>query len=119
MTIGQFGVLTVDEARKQARLLLGAAAKGDDPALDRQTRRREMTMSALVDLYEAEGCFIQRAIRQGEPMRARTQAYTLARLKHHVIPLLGHGEIERFAGDVAAGKTARDEKAEPRKRIIV
>lgn len=127
VTIGRFGVLTADEARKQARMLLGAAAKGDDPALDRQMRRREMTMSALVDLYEAEGCFVQRGVRQGEPMRARTQAYTLARLKHHVIPLLGHkrvseidaGEIERFARDVAAGKTARDEKTEPRKRIIV
>ena len=127
VTIGRFGVLTVDEARKQARVLLGAAAKGDDPALDRQARRRAMTMSTLIDLYEAEGCFVQRGIRQGEPMKARTRAYTLARLRHHVIPLLGHkrvseidaGEIERFARDVAMGKTARDEKAGPRKRIIV
>jgi integrase len=127
VTIGRLGVLTVDEARKQARILLGAAAKGDDPALDRQARRRAMTMSTLIDLYDAEGCFVQRGIRQGEPMKARTRAYTLARLRHHVIPLLGHkrvseidaGEIERFARDVAAGKTARDEKTGPRKRIIV
>jgi integrase len=127
VTIGRFGTLTVDEARKQARVLLGAAAKGDDPALERQARRREMTMSALIDLYEAEGCFVQRGIRQGEPMKARTRAYTLARLRHHVIPLLGHkrvseigaGEIERFVRDVAVGKTARDEKTAPRKRIIV
>lgn len=127
VTIGRFGLLTVDEARKQARMLLGAAAKGDDPALDRQARRREMTISTLVDLYGAEGCFVQRGIRQGEPMKARTRAYTLARLRHHVIPLLGHkrvseidaGEIERFARDVAAGKTARDEKTGPRNRIIV
>ena len=126
-TIGRFGVLTVDEARKQARMLLGAAAKGDDPAFERQERRREVTMSALIDLYEAEGCFVQRGIRQGEPMKARTRAYTLARLRHHVVPLLGRkrvseinaGEIERFARDVAAGKTARDEKTAPRRRIIV
>ena len=127
VTIGRFGVLTVDEARKQARTLLGAAAKGDDPALNRQARRREMTVSGLVDLYEAEGCVVQRGIRQGEPMKARTRAYTLARLRHHVIPLLGHkrvseintGEIERFARDVATGKTARDEKTGPRKRLMV
>lgn len=85
-TIGRFGVLTVDEARKHARMLLGAAAKGDDPPMERQARRREMTMSALIDLYEAEGCFVQRGIRQGEPMKARTRAYTLARLRHHVFP---------------------------------
>jgi integrase len=127
VTIGRFGTLTVDQARKQARMLLGAAAKGDDPALERQARRREMTMSALIDLYEAEGCFVQRGIRHGEPMKARTRAYTLARLGHHVIPLLGHKrvseinseEVERFVRDVAIGKTARDEKVAPRKRIIV
>ena len=43
------------------------------------------------------------------------------------IPLLGHKrvseinseEVERFVRDVAIGKTARDEKVAPRKRIIV
>jgi integrase len=126
-TVGRFGPLTVDEARKQARVILGAAATGEDPAGERQARRREMTMTALVDLYETEGCFVQRGIRQGEPMKARTKAYTVARLRHHVVPLLGHkrvkdvgpGEIERFVRDVGAGKTASDEKIAPRKRIIV
>ena len=126
-TIGRFGALTVEQARKQAKSLLGAAAAGADPAGDRQARRRDMTMSALVDLYEAEGCFVQRGIRQGEPMKARTKAYTVARLRHHVVSLLGHkrvgeigpGEIERFVRDVSAGKTARDEKTAPRTRIIV
>ena len=86
-----------------------------------------MTVKQLVDLYVSEGCFVQQGIRQGEPMKDRTKAYTLARLKHHVIPLLGHkrltkvgtGEIERFVRDVGAGKTAKDEKIAPRKRIIV
>ncbi len=45
-----------------------------------------MTITQLVDLYENEGCFIQRGIRQGEPMKDRTKAYTLGRLKHHVLP---------------------------------
>ena len=75
----------------------------------------------MVDLYEAEGCFVQRGLRQGEPMKARTKTYTVARLRHHVVPLLGHkrvtdvgpGEIERFVRDVAVGKTARDEKTAP------
>jgi hypothetical protein len=53
--------------------------------------------------------------------------YTVARLRHHVVPLLGHKrlsevgvtEIERFVRDVATGKTARDEKTAPRTRIDV
>jgi len=56
-----------------------------------------------------------------------TKQLTLARLRNHVVPLLGHkrvselnaGDIERFVRDVTAGKTNRDEKIGPRRRIIV
>ncbi len=127
VTIGRFGTLTAEQARKQAKVLLGSVAIGDDPAGERQAKRREMKMVDLIDLYEEEGCFVQRGIRQGQPMKDRTKAYTLARLRHHVVPLLGHkrmseigaGEIERFVRDVGTGKTARDEKIGPRQRIIV
>ena len=126
-TIGRYGALTVKEARVEAKAILGGVAKGDDPAGERSKKRRETTVSALVDLYEREGCFVQRGIRQGVPMKERTKAYTLARLRHHVVPLLGRkrvseidaGDIERFVMDVASGKTARDEKLGPRKRTIV
>ena len=127
ITVGRFGKLTPEQARKQAKTILGGVATGEDPAGDRQAKRREMKMSSLIDLYAEEGCVIQRGKRQGEPMKDRTKAYTVARLKHHVVPLLGHkrvseinaGDIERFVRDVAAGKTARDEKVGPRKRVIV
>jgi len=127
VTIGRYGTLAVDEARTQARAILGAVAKGDDPAGERHMRRREMTISALIELYELEGCIVQRGIRQGTPMKERTKTYTLARLRHHVVPLLGRkrvseidaGEIERFVANVTAGKTACDKKVGPRKRIIV
>jgi len=127
VTIGRFGALTVEDARRKARTVLGAAAKGEDPAGERQAKRREMTVSALIDLYEAEGCFIQRGVRQGVPMKPLTKAYTIARLRHHAVPLLGHKrvsevgvtELERFVRDVTEGKTVRDEKVAPRKRIIV
>jgi integrase len=127
VTIGRFGTLTAEQARKQAKTILGGAATGSDPAAELQVKRREMKMSALVDLYESEGCVIQRGKRQGEPMKPRTKEYTVARLRHHVVPLLGHkraseinaGDIERFVADVTAGKTACDEKVGPRRRIIV
>ncbi|MCR5857217.1 site-specific integrase [Mesorhizobium sp. J428] len=126
-SIGRYGNLTVDEARTQAKELLGAAAKSEDPAGDRQAKRREMLMADLIDIYEEEGCFIQRGIRQGQPMKPRTKSYTIARLRHHVVPLLGRkrvsevgaGEIERFVRDVTSGKTTKDVKVGFRKRIIV
>ncbi|MGQ4274956.1 tyrosine-type recombinase/integrase [Terrihabitans sp. B22-R8] len=126
MTIGRHGQLTPDEARKRARVLLGSVAAGQDPAGERSTRRKELTVRQLIDLYAEEGCFIQRGRLQGQPMKDRTKAYTLARLRHHVIPLLGSkrvdeigaGEIERFVRDVTAGRTAKDIK-QGRARIVV
>jgi integrase len=127
VTIGRFGKLTADLARKQAKKILASAVIGNDPAAELQAKRREMKMSALIDLYEEKGCIIQRGKRQGEPMKPRTKSYTMARLRHHVVPLLGQrraseihaGDIEAFVADVTAGKTARDEKVGPRKRVIV
>ncbi|BCG69848.1 integrase [Mesorhizobium sp. 113-1-2] len=127
VTIGRLGTLTPEQARKQARTVLGGVAKGEDPADERRAKRREMKITGLIDLYEEEGCVIQRGKRQGQPMKPLTKQLTLARLRNHVVPLLGHkrvselnaGDIERFVRDVAAGKTNRDEKLGPRRRVIV
>ena len=77
--------------------------------------------------YDTPRLLHQRGIRQGEAIKPRIKAYNVARLRHHVIPLLGHkrvpkigaGEVERFFRDVAAGKTVRDKELAPRKRVIV
>lgn len=127
VTIGRHGLHTVDQARQRARVILGEAAIGDDPAQSNAQRRRELSISDLIDRYEEVGCYIQRGKRQGEPMKELTKQYTLARLRHHVIPLLGKrrvsdilpGDIENFVRDVVNGKSAKDEKVGARKRIIV
>lgn len=127
VTVGRHGTLTVEQARKKAQQILAEATVGDDPAMKRNAKRDELKMTGLIDLYEKEGCFIQRGKRQGEPMKERTKTYTIARLRHHVVPLLGNkrvsevnvGEIERFFRDVAAGKSASDTKIGHRKRIVV
>lgn len=127
VTIGRYGALTPEEARRLARKILGGAATGSDPAAEIKAKRKEMRISDLIDLYEKEGCYIQRGKRQGEPMKPLSRQYMLARLRHHVVPLLGHcrvtevrpGDIERFFRDVEAGKTARDDKVGPRRRIVV
>ena len=127
VTVGRHGLFTVEEARQKAKVILGEAAIGDDPAKRKAQRRRELSMSDLIDLYEEEGCFIQRGRRQGEPMKELTKRYTLARLRHHVVSLLGKrriggllpGDIENFVRDVSNGKSAKDEKLGRRRRIIV
>lgn len=127
VTIGRFGNLTVEEARKKAKKVLGQIAVGEDPAAERNSKRLEMKIADLVDLYEEEGCYIQRGIRQGEPMKPLTKQYTIGRLRHHAVRLIGHkritelttGDIERFFRDVETGKSRKDEKVGHRKRIVV
>ena len=61
-----------------------------------------------------------RGIRQGEPMKPKTKAYTVARLRHHVVASVGMKRVtevtahrvERMVRDIAVGKTAKDVKPE-------
>ncbi|MQB40298.1 DUF4102 domain-containing protein [Rhizobium sp. ICMP 5592] len=127
LTIGRFGPVTVEQARKIAKAKLWSVAAGEDPTGDLQAMRRQMTVGALIDLYEKQGCFVQRGRRQGEPMKTRTKTVTVAGLRNRVVPLLGKrraqslnsGDIERMVADVTSGKTSRDEKILFRQRNIV
>lgn len=117
-TIGRYGVLTVDEARHEARKVLLSVAQGQDPSGVRHTKRREMTIAELIELYGKTGT---------DHLRERNRRMTLARLQHHVVPLIGAkrigdvriGDVEQMMRDVGSGKTAKDVKIGHRKRIVV
>lgn len=53
-SIGQHGVLTAEEARNEARKLLGEVAKGGNPSEDRQQHLRGPSMAALCDRFLTE-----------------------------------------------------------------
>jgi integrase len=118
-TLGRYGAITVDEARDAAKKVLGSVAHGSDPAGDRHAKRREMTVSELIDLYAKEGA---------DHLKDRNKRWMLSRLAHHVVPLLGRkrisevrvSDVEQFMRDVKVGKTAKDVKGDKlRSRIIV
>ena len=50
-TIGQQGVLTAEEARKEARKLLGDVAKGGNPSEERRVHLQAPTMASLCDRF--------------------------------------------------------------------
>ncbi len=50
-TIGAHGVLTADEARLEAKRLLGDVARGEDPSGKRQSQLHAPTISALCDRF--------------------------------------------------------------------
>jgi integrase len=127
MTLGKFGVLTADEARKLAKANLADAAKGDDPAAKRSGDRRAMTVRQLCRAY------LEAASREliigkgGRPKKPSTLYVDRGRIERHILPLLGSRavrdlktpDIARFMRDIASGKTADDVKTGLRGRAIV
>jgi integrase len=119
MTIGAHGSpWTLDQARAEARKILGRAANGEDPAKEKQDVKKQITVSQLCDLYLQHGAGTK---------KASTLATDKGRIERHIKPLLGRkkvpavtrADIKRFLQDVANGKTARDEKTGLRGRAIV
>jgi integrase len=118
-TIGSHGSpWTVEQARGEARRLLGLAATGTDPAAVRRDERAAATIAELCDLYLAEGCATK---------KPSTLATDRGRIERHIKPLLGsrkvrtltRAHVQRFLQDVATGKTAIDVKTGRRGRAIV
>ena len=121
--IGNHGALTVEEARKEAKGILGDVARGEDPQEDRVTRRKSLTMKELCDNYLQAA---ERGLIMGKGGKAKKSStlYTdRGRIQRHIKPLLGNklvrdvtqADVSRFIRDVASGKTAAVEKTE-RKR---
>lgn len=113
-TIGLHGALTADEARREAKALLGQVARGEDPAEERATRRASMTIAELCDRYlEAadKGLIMGK---RGVAKKASTLYVDRGRIERHIKPLLGRRlvseltqpDVQRFVRDVQAGKTA-------------
>ena len=127
LAIGRYGVVTPEEARKRARVLLGAVAAGDDPAELRAADRQAMTVAELCDEYLAKAKAGQVLTRQGKSKRTSTLATDTGRIERHIKPLLGHrtvkdlrsGDIVSFRDDVIGGKTAVNVKTKLRGRAIV
>lgn len=126
--IGLHGRLTTEEARKEAKALLGKVAKGGDPAGERAEKRAQATTVAeLCARYlEAAECGLIHG--KSGPKKPSTLVTDRSRINTTIIPLLGRkrlhdltrADVSRFIRDVAEGKTAADTKTDKlRGRSIV
>jgi integrase len=105
-------------AREEAVRKLGQIAAGINPNEARAEARRDLSLAELCDLYFSEGC---------NRKKRTTLTTERGQIARHIKPLLGkrrlkdlsRGDIERFIANVAAGKTAIDERTGPRGRAIV
>ncbi|MGY4413222.1 integrase [Bradyrhizobium sp. LB7.1] len=127
LTIGRYGVLTAEEARKEAKLALGDVVRGSDPAESKKLARGAMTIEELCREYllKAEAGLI--LTRRGEAKSASTIYTDTGRINRHIVPLIGKRTVKdfttidagKFQRDVIAGKSAADIKTKQRGRAIV
>jgi len=127
LTLGAFGPLTVEQARKLARLEGAAVIEGGDPVAIRQEARDAVTVGELCDLYiEAadKGLIVGRG---GKSKRPSTIATDKSRIGAQIKPLIGaikaaeltRADVEKLKVSIAEGKAARNVRTRRRGRSIV
>jgi len=122
LTVGQYGRMTPDEARREARRLLSDVERGLDPAEQRLLERNAITVRDLCREYleKAEAGLI--IGRKGLPKKASTIEVDRGRIARHIIPLLGKkplteltsADLKRFLEAVMSGSTAVNIRTKPR-----
>ena len=129
-SIGQYGRLTIEQARVEAKRLFEAIAKGGDPAIEKRQSRHDAkgaaTVSEFCDDYmiDAEAGLVTY---RGRPKKPSTLAIDRGRIERHIKPTLGgklvrdvtSRDIEKAMHDIRQGKTAVDVKTGFRGRAIV
>jgi integrase len=126
LTVGRYGVLTLEEARRQAKLTLAEVVKGADPAENKKLARGAMTVEELCKEYVAKAEKGLIFTKRGGIKRSSTLYTDKGRIDRHIIPLIGKrtvkeltsADVRKFIQDVIAGKTAGEFKTAKRKRAI-
>lgn len=118
-TIGQYGSpWSPDQAREQVLQFMAQLSQGIDPTAEKRAKKQLSNLAEFIEQY-----LVEIAVRK----KPNTLSLEKSNLRRHVIPVLGKlkiaditkRDIQKFMIDVAAGKTAVDEKTKHRGRAIV
>ncbi len=118
MATSRYGVLTIDQARNQAKIKLGEVAAGRDPAQEKSHAKNGITVAELCDWFLEEAEAGRILGRKRRPIKASTLSMDRSRIKTHIKPLLGTRQvralklpdIEKMQADIAAKRTAQPRK---------
>lgn len=96
VTVGRHGILTPDEARTQARLLLAEVEKGGDPAEDKSTLRGTPTLAQVAERYMGEHATVKKKPRSIKEDRRLLDKVILPALGPRKLGDLTRVDIGRF-----------------------
>ena len=83
--LGRYGTITPDQARAEARHILGSVSLGNDPAHERQERNAAVSFSELFDAYLAG---------HGPKLKPKTLDDYKCGINKHVLPAIGKLKAE-------------------------
>lgn len=114
LTLGRYGAITVEEARRLAKQKQAEVLQGSDPLREKRERKKALRVGELLDLYLASPKFAQKA--------ETTRSVDRGRVERHLKPLLGRkvaakltaDDIRKAYADIRDGKTATTVKTGPR-----
>lgn len=96
VTLGQHGVLTADQARSEARRLLGEVAAGRDPAGDRRAKAEAPTLGSLLDQFLVD--HVDGKLRRSTALEYRrlSRLYVTEALRRRPVSDIGRPEIAKL-----------------------
>ena len=119
LALGRVGVLTPDEARREARIALGRVAAGEDPSATRNAARGAMTVADLCKDYLAAA---EKGLVLGKGKRRKAE-FTLAddrsRIAMHIVPQLGAMSSSRRDASRCAAINARHSDRQDGRRFEI
>jgi len=105
LTLGRYGALTPDEARKMAADALALVRKGSDPVADRQAMKAAANVNELMDRYLSEHVEVHNAPRTQEEVRRLVERIIRPRLGATKVAAVTRQDVTKL--HLALAKTPR------------
>lgn len=96
MTLGDYGRLTPDEARSEAKKALGAVETGDNPLADREAARREQTFAEVAKDFMSLHVGPKRKPRTAEEYQRLLTLHILPKIGSKRLPDLSRADVTRL-----------------------
>jgi integrase len=93
LTLGEFGPVTVDQARDRARQILGRVARGEDPAAERADEKTAPTFADLARRYLEEHAGPKKKPASIEADERSLRLYVLPALRRRKVAAVGLKEV--------------------------
>ena len=116
LVLGQYGVLTPENARELAREKLAGVAKGEDPSAERHAVRAGMSVSDVCDWYLEEAEASRILGRNRRPIKTSKLKMDRSRIETHIKPLLGVA-ADRVSAEIEKMLDGRGAAKNPKKMI--